>query len=151
MKFGCISDLKYFPLDGGSVTWYKPTPVVTTANPAKEIPPVILPIYEGNPATLNWNYSLTADLITAVLRFNGGGIVTIQRNGEPGDVNINFRDRFTVSSTTQSATLFISHVVVDDDKAKGDFTCNLIDSDGNTWKRAVQVKVQGKAQSVADF
>ena len=121
------------------------------ANPADKIPPVILPIYEGSPATLNWNYSLTADLITAVLRFNGDGIVSIQTNGQPGDVNINFKDRFTVSSTTQSVTLFISHVVVADDKAKGDFTCNLIDSVGNTWKRAVQVKVQGKAQSAADF
>ena len=117
---------------------------MTTANPAEVIPPVIVPIYEGNPATLSWNYSLTADLIIAVLRFNGGGIVSIQKNGEPSDVNIYFRDRFTVSSTAQSATLFISHVTVADDEANGDFTCNLIDSDGNTWKRAIQLKVLGK-------
>ena len=91
-----------------------------------------MPIYEGTPATLNWNYSLTSDLITVVLGFNGGGIVTIQTNGQPGDVNINFRDRFTVSSTAQSASLIISHVTAADNKANGDFTCYLIDSSGIT-------------------
>lgn len=124
---------------------------MTTTNPAKVFPPVIVPIYEGTSAKLKWSYSLTSKLNTAVLKFDNGGIVTIRSNGQAGEINVNFRDRFTVSSTDQSASLLISRVTVDDDKDRGEFRCDLIDSVGETWKRVIQVQVIGKIKSVADF
>ena len=38
-----------------------------------------------------------------------------------------------------------------DDKAKGEFTCELIDSNAETWRRATQVQVLGKIKNVSDF
>ena len=41
-------------------------------------------------------------------------------------------------------------MTVADDKANGEFSCELIDSYSNIWKRAIQVQVIGKLESVAD-
>ena len=42
-------------------------------------------------------------------------------------------------------------MAVADDKANGEFRCELIDSSPDTWKRAIQVQVIGKLESVADY
>ena len=122
----------------------------TTRNPDEVIPPGILQVYEGFPVTLKWKYSLTSGLFAAVLKFNGVGIVSIQSNGQAGAVNNHFKERFNISSTPGSVSLFISNVTAADDKANGEFSCELIDSYAETWKRAIQVQVLGKIKGVPD-
>ena len=62
-----------------------------------------------------------------------------------------FQKRFSVSSTPGRASLFISPVTLTDDKANGEFSCRLIDSTPDTWRRAIQVQVIGELESVPDF
>ena len=42
-------------------------------------------------------------------------------------------------------------MTVADDKAYGEFSCELIDSNPDNWKRAIQVRVIDKHESVADY
>ena len=37
------------------------------------------------------------------------------------------------------------------DKSNGEFSCELNDANADSWKRAIQVQVIGKLESVADF
>ena len=105
-----------------------------------------------SPVTLNWSYSLTAGLgLGGFIKFNDGIVFTINADGSAGPVNPKFQKRFNFSSTFGRASLSISPVTVDDDKTKGEFSCELIDSNSDTWKRAIQVQVIGKLKSVADF
>ena len=85
-----------------------------------------------------------------MLKFNGAGIASYQ-NGQAGDVDSKFQERFSVSFTSRSASLFISHVTAADDKAYGAFTCELIASNAEVWVRAIQVQVLGKLKSIADL
>ena len=106
---------------------------------------------EGYFAALNWSYSLSSGLLSAVLQFNGSGIVGISSNGEVGSINSNFRQRFNVSSTPQSVSLLISEVTTTDDKSVGEFSCEVSDLNGDKWRRAIEVQVIGKLESFADF
>ena len=110
-----------------------------------------LQFYEGSSATLNWSYSLSSSLLSAVLQFNGSGIAGISSNGQAGPVNSNFRQRFNVSSTPQSVSLLISEVTTTDDKSVGEFSCEVSDLNGDKWRRAIEVQVIGKLESFADF
>ena len=100
---------------------------------------------------MNWNYSLTSSLVSALLQFDGVGIVVLSSNGQAGPVSSNFRQRFSVSSTLQSVSLVISKVTTADDKSIGEFSCELTDLDADKWRRAIQVQVTGKLKSFADF
>ena len=133
------------------MTWYEPTPIKTTTDPNAVPPPVIVQVYEGSSVKLNWSYSLTPALNLGAIRFNNDGIVSIKDDGSAGSVNAGFRERFNLSSTPGRASLFISPVTVADDKANGEFRCELIDSNLDTWKRAIQVQVIGKLESVSDY
>ena len=144
-------DLKYYPLDGGSVTWHEPTPARTTSDRAEILPPGIIQVYEGSSVTLNWSYSLTQGLALGVLNFNDDGIVIFQADGSAGAVIGDFQKRFNVSSTTGRASLFISPVTTADDKVFGEFWCVLTDAKAVSWKRAIQVQVLGKFKTVADY
>ena len=42
-------------------------------------------------------------------------------------------------------------MTVADDKANGEFRCEIADLNIVTWKRAIQVQVIGKLESVAGF
>ena len=53
--------------------------------------------------------------------------------------------------TPQSASLSISPITIADDKSNGEFSCELIDAESGAWKRAIQVQVIGKLESVVDF
>ncbi|XP_022800751.1 fibroblast growth factor receptor homolog 1-like [Stylophora pistillata] len=129
--------------DGGSVTWFEPTPVKTTSNPAEVLPAGIVHVYEGSSASLNWSYSLTLGLgLGGFVRFSNIGIVTINSDGSAGPVRDNFQKRFRVSSTPGRISLSISAVTVADDIVNGEFSCMLLDSNADTWKRAIQVQVQ---------
>ncbi|XP_066024433.1 fibroblast growth factor receptor 2 [Pocillopora verrucosa] len=131
--------------DGATVTWYEPTPVQTTSNPAEALIPGKLAVYEGSSATLNWNYSLSSVLTLVQLRFKGVFIVAVLPTGQAGPVNASFRQRFSVSSTPQSVSLLISKVTAVDDKSNGEFSCELDDLPGATWRRAIQVQVEDGA------
>ena len=146
-------DLKYSPSDGGSVTWYEPSPVSTTSNTAEVLPPGIVQVYEGSSVTLNWNFSLSVGLgLGFIIKFNTVGIVNIGKDGSAaGPIRAEFQKRFSVSATPQSASLSISPVTIADDKSNGEFSCELNDANSDAWKRAIQVQVIGKLESVADF
>ena len=85
-----------------------------------------------------------------VIKFKNDGIVRINADGSAGPVRAKFQERFSVNSTLGRASLFISPVTVADDKANGEFNCELIDSNPNTWKRVIQVQVIGKLKTVAE-
>ena len=107
-------------------------------------------VYEGSSARLDWSYSLSLGLAFGVIRFNGDGIVNFQADGSAGPVRAKFQERFNLSSTPGRASLSISPVTVADDKANGEFSFELIDTNADTWKRAIQVQVVGKLDSVDD-
>ena len=100
---------------------------------------------------MNWNYSLSSTLTDIQLRFNGVFIVKVLPTGQVGPVNARFGQRFSVSSTPQSVSLLISKVTTVDDKSNGEFSCELNDLPGATWRRAIQVQVVGKLKSFAAF
>ena len=115
------------------------------------LPPGIVQVYEGSSVTLNWSYSLAFGLVLGgIIRFNGDGIVFIRSDGQVGAVYANFQERLNVSSTLGRTSLFIFNVNVADDKANGEFSCVLIDSNFNNWKRAIQVQVIGKLQGATN-
>ena len=119
------------------------------------LPPGIVQVCEGSSATLNWNFSLSSDLslgLGFVIKFNADGIVSIRTDGSAaGPIRAELQKRFNVSATPQSASLSISPVTIADDKSNGEFSVVLTDANGDTWKRAIQVHVQGKLESVADY
>ena len=133
------------------MTWYEPTPIKTTSDQNEALPPGSVQIHEGSSATLNWSYSLTLGLgLGGFVKFNGDSIVAINSDGSAGRVSNNFQERFSFSSTLGNASLSISPVTVADDKANGEFWCELFDSKSNIWKRAIQLEVIGKLESIAD-
>ena len=99
--------------------------------------------------TLNWSYNLTAGLALGAIRFNKRRIVRLKADGSAEPVEGVFQKRFSVSSTPGRVSLFISPVTVADDKATGEFICEFIDSSPDTWRRAIQVQITGKCESVA--
>ena len=42
-------------------------------------------------------------------------------------------------------------MTVADDRANGEFRCEIVDRNVVTWKRAIQVQVIGKLESVAGY
>ena len=125
----------------------------TTSDTAEEFPPAIVEVEKGSSATLNWNFSLSVGLgLGFIIKFNNIGIVNIGRDGSAvGPIKAEFQKRFSVSATPQSASLSISPVTIADDKSNGKFSCELTDANADTWKRAIEVHVIGKLESVADF
>ena len=125
----------------------------TTSNTAEVLPPGVEQVYEGSSATLNWNFNVSVGLgLGFVIKFNSIGIVIIRADGSAaGPIRAEFQKRFSVSATPQSASLSISPVTIADDKSNGEFSCELGDANGNTWKRAIQVHVVGKLDSVAGY
>ena len=117
------------------------------------LPPGIVQVYEGSSATLNWNFSLSVGLgLGFNIKFNTVGIVNIGRDGSAaGPIKAEFQKRFNASTTPQSAPLSISSVTIADDTSNGEFSCELNDANADSWKRANQVQVISKLESVADF
>ena len=152
MLYNC--NLIYCPLDGGNITWFESTSTIRTSDPNEVLPLRIVSVNNGSSVTLNWNYSLTAVLLGGAITFNGSRIVGIKPDGSPESVEPSFQERFSVSSTLGRASLFISTVTVADENlgvSYGEFRCELVDRDLDNWKRAIQVQVIGKLESVADY
>ena len=134
------------------MTWFEPTPSKTTSDPDEVLPPGIVQVYEGSSVTLNWSYSLSAGLgLAGVVRFKTDPIFSIRADGSATPINDQFQERFSATSTLGRASLIISPVNVSDDKFFGEFRCELLDSKSNLWKRAIQVQVIGKLESVSDY
>ena len=125
----------------------------TTSYTTEEFPPAIVEVKEGSSVTLNWNFNLSVGLgLGFVIKFNTIGIVNIGKDGSAvGPIKAEFQKRFSVSATPQTASLSISPVTIADDKSHGTFSCELNDANADTWKRAIEVHVIGKLESVADF
>lgn len=87
---------------------------------------------------------MTPGLSYGIIRFNGTGITNFQSNGQEGEVDNRFKNRFSLNATPHSASLFISKVTADDDKANGAFSCDLIASNKDVCRRHIQVQVLGK-------
>ena len=117
------------------------------------LPPGIVQVYEGSSTTLKWNFSLSEGLgLGFSIKFSAVTIVSIGKDGSPASsIKAEFRERFSVSATPQIASLSISPVAIADDKFNGEFSCELNDANGDTWKRAIQLQVVGKLESVVDF
>ena len=114
---------------------------MTTSDPLEVLPAGTVKVYEGSTATLKWNYSVTPALQYGIIRFNRTGITNFQSNGQEGEVDARFKDRFSLTATPQSASLFISNVTAADDKANGEFSCHLVAPNGVVWIRRIQVQV----------
>ena len=125
----------------------------TTSNTAEVLLPGIVQVYEGSSVTLNWNFSLSVGLgLGFFIKFNNVGIVSIRADGSvAGPIKAEFQKRFSISATPQSASLSITPVTITDDKSNGEFSCELDDANSDGWKRAIQVQVIGKLESVADY
>ena len=117
------------------------------------LPPGIVEVYAGSSAKLNWNFSLSLGLgIGFFIKFNTDIIISFRADGSAAvPIKDEFRKRFSVNATTQSASLSISPVTIADDKSNGEFSCELNDANSDTWKRAILVQVTGKLESVADY
>lgn len=122
----------------------------TTTRPYEVLSPGIVQVLEGSSVALNWNYSLSSGFLIAMIKFNGDGIAMISAGGLVGALNAHFQERFNVSSTLGRASLFINNVTVADDKTNGEFSCELLDSNADIWKRAIQVEVIGELESASD-
>ena len=107
----------------------------TTSYYNEALPPGIVQVYEGSSVTLNWRYSLTAGLAVGALIFNNSRIVRLKVDGSADPVEAGFQERFSVSSTLGRASLFISPVTVADDKANGEFRCEIADLNLVTWMK----------------
>ena len=133
------------------MTWFEPTPSETTSDPNEVLPPGIVRVYEGSSVTLNWSYSLSLGLgLGGVVRFKADAIFSIRADGSATPLNAQFQERFSATSTPGRTSLIISAVNVSDDKFFGEFRCELLDSNSLLWKRAIEVQVIGKLESVAD-
>ena len=134
------------------MTWYEPTPFKTTSNSGETLSLGIEVVNVTSHVTLDWSYSLTAGLgLGGFIKFNDDIIFSINGDGLAGPVHAKFQERFSGNSTLGRTSLSISPVTVDDDKANGEFRCVLFDTTPETWKRAIQVQVIGKLESVADY
>ena len=116
----------------------------STSDPTEVLPPGIEQVYEGSSVTLNWSYNLSLGLRLGFLKFKNDDIFGIEADGTA--VKTKFEKRFSVISTLGRVSWLISPVTVTDD---GEFSCQLIDTNFETWKRAIHVKVIGKLVSVA--
>ena len=101
-------------------------------------------LFEGYPASLIWNFSLTSvtlfsvsvKFFTDTLAFSGPG-------GSAAQVRDAFKDKFNFTWIFQRLTLVIFKVTAAYDESKGEFGCELNTAEG-TWIRKIQVKIVGK-------
>ena len=101
-------------------------------------------LFEGYPASLSWNFSLTSvNLFAVTIRFNTESLAFSGPGGSGATVYDAFKDRFNFSWISQRLTLVIFNVTAEYDKSKGKFGCELTTANG-PWKRKIQVEIVGK-------
>ncbi|PFX22396.1 Hemicentin-1 [Stylophora pistillata] len=100
--------------------------------------------YDGQAATLLWNFSLSQDLSfnSVDIEFNSDDIVRLLPNGGSGGITAAFLDRFGVNWTLPGrVALVISKVTSADDKVNGAFSCVVRTLTDGDWRRKIQVEV----------
>ena len=101
-------------------------------------------LFEGHPASLSWNFSLTSvTLFSVTLKFDTDTLVTSGPGGAGATVATAFKDKFNFTWISQRLTLVIFNVTAAYDESKGEFSCHLATSQGG-WIRKTQVKIVGK-------
>ena len=101
-------------------------------------------LFEGYPASLSWNFSLTSVILFSVnIRLNTYTLAVSGPGGSGATVATAFKDKFNFTWISQRLTLVIFNVTAAYDESKGEFSCQLTTSQG-TWIRKIQVKIVGK-------
>ena len=101
-------------------------------------------LFEGYPASLSWNFSLTSVTLFAVtIKFNTDTLALSGPGGSAAQVMAAHKDKFNFTWISQRLTLVIFNVTAAYDGSKGKFSCELITSEGG-WIRKIQVKIVGK-------
>ena len=97
--------------------------------------------FEGHPASLSWNFSLTSvTLFSVTIKFDIDTLVVSGPGGLAATVAIAFKDKFNFTWISQRLTLVIFNVTAAYEESKGKFSCELATSEG-TWIRKIQVKI----------
>ncbi|XP_022800042.1 MAM domain-containing glycosylphosphatidylinositol anchor protein 2-like [Stylophora pistillata] len=126
---------------GQSVTWYEPLPVETVSSSTTDLPPAKMKVFEGYPASLSWNFSLTSlTLFLGTVRFD---TVTLGLGGPGGsgaNVDDAFKDRFNLTWISQRLTLVIFNVTASYDASNGAFECELGTNKGS-WSRHIRLNI----------
>ena len=101
-------------------------------------------LFEGYPASLRWNFSLTSvNLFAVTIRFNTDALALSGPGGSAAQVYDAFKDKFNFTWISQRLTLAIFNVTAAYDESKGKFGCELTTAEGG-WIRKIQVKIVGK-------
>ena len=101
-------------------------------------------IFEGNPASLSWNFSLTSvTLFSVAIKFNTETLALSGPGGSAAQVVDAQKDKFNFTWISQRFTLVIFNVTAAYDESRGKFSCELATAEG-AWIRKIQVKIVGK-------
>ena len=101
-------------------------------------------LFEGYPASLSWNFSLTSVTLFAVsIKFNTDTLALSGPGGSAAQVMAAHKDKFNFTWISQRLTLVIFNVTAAYDESKGTFLCELVTVEG-AWIRKIQVKIVGK-------
>ena len=101
-------------------------------------------LFEGYPASLNWNFSLTSvTLFSVTIKFNTETLALSGPGGSSAKVVDAHKDKFNFTWISQRLTLVIFNVTAAYDESRGKFSCELATSEG-AWIRKIQVKIVGK-------
>ena len=101
-------------------------------------------LFEGYPASLSWNFSLTSvTLFSVAIRFNSEKLAISGPGGLAARVDDSYKDNFNFTWISQRLTLVIFYVTAAYDESKGNFGCELFAAEG-TWTRKIQVQIVGK-------
>ncbi|XP_022802711.1 hemicentin-2-like [Stylophora pistillata] len=127
--------------DGQSVIWYEPLPVETVTSSTTDLPPAEMKVFEGYPASLSWNFSLTSlTLFVATIKFDTVTLALSGSGGSGANVEDAFKDRFNLTWISQRITLVIFNVTASDDASNGAFECELGTNKGS-WSRDIRLNI----------
>ena len=101
-------------------------------------------LFEGYPASLSWNFSLTSVTLFAVnMRFNTDNLAISGPGGSAAQVRDAYKDKFNFTWISQRLTLVVFNVTAAYDESKGKFSRELTTAEG-AWIRKIRVKIVGK-------
>ena len=100
-------------------------------------------LFEGHPASLSWNFSLTSvNLFSVSIKFFTDTLALSGPGGSAAQVRDAYKDKFNFTWISQRLTLVIFNVTAAYE-SKGKFSCELTTAEG-AWIRKIQVKIVGK-------
>ena len=101
-------------------------------------------LFEGHPASLSWNFTLTSVTLFAVtIKFEADVLASSGPGGSSASVAADVKDKFNFTWISQRLTLVIFNVTTAYDESKGKFGCDLNTAEG-VWIRKIRVKIVGK-------